>query len=344
MRGMLEGIIDIIHSLAPGLAVLVVLVTIHEYGHWFFLRRYNVFVDKFSVGFGKPLYMREDKHGTQWMIAPLFFGGYVSFPYTMKDVPDRAKKRVKSSDVFNNKKPLQRAAVMFGGPLVNIVFAFACVMAVSLMLGVPKTTLEQDVAKLSLNKGDRVMGINGCSLPREWLFVTAATLTIDRGGKEETVTLPTPSPLYALGLQFAMERGNVAASLDYGLKVFCGDCCRLWESIRSLFTGNLNKLGGMPSILKAAASRWEKGGQAFWLFVGMLSLTLGVLNLLPLPGLDGGHLLLLLISVMFRGGRPFPERVEKYIIYASLLVLMSVIIFVNIRDILRLEWVQQFIN
>ena len=341
---MLEGIINVIHSLAPGLVVLVVLVTIHEYGHWFFLRRYGVFVDKFSVGFGKPLFVREDRHGTQWMIAPVFFGGYVSFPFTMKDIPERAKNRVKPEDVFNNKAPWQRAAVMFGGPLVNIVFALVCVVFASVFMGVPETTLEQDATKLALYKGDRVMAINGCSLPKDWLFIPAKTLTVDRCGKEETVTIPTPSPLYAVGLPFAMKCGDTKAALAYGVRIFSSECGRLWESIRAIFTGNLSKLGGMPTIFKAAASRWEKGGQGFWLFVGMLSLTLGVLNLLPLPGLDGGHLLLLALSVVFRRGRPLPERVEKYVMYVSLAVLMSVILFVNIRDILRLEWVQKFIN
>ena len=341
---MLESLVNIIYSLTPGIAVLVVLVTIHELGHWFFLKRYGVFVDRFSVGFGKPLCSLSDKSGTHWTLAPVLLGGYVSFPYTEDDIPERMKGYLTEKDAFNGKTARQRAAVMFGGPLVNIVFALACMLLIGFFWGVPQPVLEREYAPLSLQKGDVIIAVNGQDMTCKWLFSRIDALTVERAGERHDVALPDPIVPYASSVPFAMKKGCIPGAFLYGMRVFYSECCRLWGAIKDVFTGNLNKLGGMPTIMKAASSRWEKGGATFWLFVGMLSLSLGGLNLLPLPGLDGGHLLLLAFSVTFCRGKPLPHRVEKVVMYISLGILLGVIAFVNIRDIMRLDFVQKFVG
>jgi len=331
-------------GLLPGITALLFLVTIHEWGHWYFLRRYGVFVDRFSVGFGKAMWSREDRHGTRWMVAPVFLGGYVSFPYKKEDIPERMAGKVQDDQVFNNKRPSQRAMVMLGGPLINILFAFLIIPIAGMVQGIPSPRIQISMADCSLQKDDRLVALDGVSLSENWPFVAAQSLTVVRDGKQRDVVLAQKMPLYVADVRFVRTQAGWVSLLIHGCRMLKAECSRMAQTLCVLFSGDISRLRGLPTIIKAAQSRWGKGGANFLLFLGMLSLTLGVLNLLPFPGLDGGHLLTLGLSVLFTKGKPLPERVEKVIIYASMGLLLGFIAFINIRDILGLEIVQRLLS
>lgn len=342
---MLESFIQLVHSFLPGFLMLIIFVLVHEWGHWVFLRRYGVFIDRFAVGFGKPLFSRIDKNGTKWMFSPILLGGYVSFPYTLNDISEHAKGKVGAGDVFNAKTPFQRMMVMLGGPAVNIILALFLFVGVFFFQGIPTHKVASSSNLISLQKGDVIVSMDGSRLPdtsEEWFRQPFHSLGVQRDGQPVEVVLENDkkSSFSRLGVFMECEDAKTIAAIRYGVKDFIVECQRLSLVIQSLFSGELKNLGGMPTIFKVSIERWEQGWFAFLLFSAMLSLSLGVLNLVPMPGLDGGHILLLVISVVFRKGKPLPAFLEKAIGYVSFAILIGLILFINIRDIYNLKWVK----
>lgn len=321
-------------TVLPGLGVMFFLVFIHECGHLMCLRWFRVFVERFSVGFGKPFFRIRDGKGMEWTVAPFLMGGFVKFPYNTSDVTAEMQKPA-SLKVFNAIPPWQRASVLLGGPSVNILFSWMVCLALPFVFGVPEPRVVEVSKGSSFMAGDRITHLDDKQLgSSDWLFTSAKKVSVERCGQSLDITLPTKCALRDVALSWSKSRAGMCPSISYGWGAFVHECRRMWGAILLLVEGNISKLRGIPTIFKSTKDKWQVGGEVFFSFMAALSLSLGFLNLLPVPGLDGGHLLLLGFSVVFNKGKPLPVKLEKIVTYVSFGLLLALMCYVNVKDLI----------
>ena len=340
--------------------VLSVLIFFHELGHFTAARYFGVQVDVFSIGFGKKLYSRTIGK-TQWSISAIPLGGYVK----MKGQDDTDPSNVSyDEDSYNAKRPWQRIVILLAGPFANFLLAFLLYFAIA-NIGVPKllpyvgkVTLESPAAKAGLQKDDKLMQINGVNL-KYWENIGeqinksqgALTLIVEREKNLLTLELKpkviedknifgepitrriigiTPS-----GKQTTVHFGFVDG-LDYAWEETKKASQLIVQSVQKLITGvvGADKLGGIITIVDVTAQASSAGILALFFFTALISVNLGVLNLLPIPALDGGHIMFNLYE-MFTG-KTASEKAMMYITMVGWAMLLSLMLLGLYNDINRL--------
>jgi regulator of sigma E protease len=328
-----EKILDFGASVAPFLVVLLIIVFVHEMGH-FLIARYNgVQVSTFSIGYGPELCGFTDKHGTRWRISAIPVGGYVM----MLGDADATSVKQNLDDVnaedhnktLLSKTPLQRIMVSFGGPLFNLLFSILVLAEFGAWKGIPyiRTSVQSvnvgSVAeKCGLQPGDIITGIAGKSVSKlsemqKCLKYAAGTDTEIRfmRGAEEHIS---PVALYeiakdgkkvalhilgvALAGEMVFEQVSVAKAMLYAVE-YCG------VYMKSIATGLLKtvikkkdgiKFGSVFSIGKDLNKSWQQGIVPLLSYTAVLSLSLAFFNMLPIPVLDGGSIFLNTIELIIR--------------------------------------------
>jgi len=343
------------------LLVLSVLIFLHELGHFLAARMFGVHVEVFSIGFGKRLWTR--KWGeTEWSISAIPLGGYVK----MKGQDDTdPTKRVDAPDSYNAKKPWQRIVILLAGPFANFATAFALYYIIALA-GVPK--IMPYVGKLSpdapaakvLKKGDRILSIDGKPIAY-WDEIgpginatdrPAITLGIDRNGTQMTLRI-TPKEIIRKNVFGEDETHRIIgiAPMEkivmkhYGpIEAFGYAAKQTWEaskliflSVQKLITGVISpeNLGGVITIVDITAKASHEGLLALLWFTALISVNLGVLNLLPIPALDGGHIMFNLYEWVTR--KPPHETVLHYMTVTGWVILLGLMGLGLYNDIHRLS-------
>lgn len=339
---------------------LGVLITFHELGHYSVARLCGVRVLRFSVGFGKVLYQRTDKHGTEWAISALPLGGYVKMLDGREaEVPEAERHRA-----FEQQSVWRRIAIVAAGPLANLLLA-SLLYAGLFMTGIrepepgqgPPLPVIQSVAadgaaaQAGMRAGDRILAVNGIEMMPPDQFVSTISrhvgrpvnLRIERGGEPQTLAVvpravvdESGAEIGRIGVQIGLDtrfvevRYGPAQSLVKGVER-TGEVA--WLSLKMLgrmITGEASwrNLSGPVTIADYAGQTARIGFAAYITFLALVSVSLGVLNLLPIPVLDGGHLLYYLVEIV--RGSPPPERwleVGQRAGLALLLILMSLALF-----------------
>lgn len=342
------------------LLVLSVLIFFHELGHFSAARFFGVYVEVFSIGFGKKLASFR-WIGTQWQISAIPLGGYVK----MKGQDDLDPSVLSlDNDSYNSKKPWQRIIILLAGPLFNFLLAWIFFYAIA--LGGPKalSPIIGDVVKESpaqmagLQKGDIVLKINGESI-KEWNELSEivksslrpVTFTIDRHHTLLDITV-TPKvtqthnifkeaiyqPMVGIapsGELHTLELNPITA-LGYATDETYNSSLLIFQSVEKLLTGVVpaKEVGGVVSIAKITADAASYGWMSLFFFSALISVNLGVLNILPIPALDGGHIMFNLYE-MIRRRAPSEEVITQLTIggWVLLLGLMSLGLY---NDITRL--------
>jgi len=309
------------------LIVLSVLIFFHELGHFLAARYFRVQVDVFSIGFGKKLYSRMIGT-TEWSISAIPLGGYVK----MKGQDDSDPTLVSyDTDSYNSKKPWQRIIILLAGPFANFVLAFLLYLAIA-NIGVPKTLpiigeIRKDTPALlaGLQKGDRILEIdhqpigyweeigervNSSPLPQTLLL-------IKRGNESLTVILTPkitddknifdePIKRKIIGISPTGESVEVQfgfiGGLDYAWDETIKASTLIFQSVQKLLSGAVgaDKVGGVITIVDITSKASSAGIVALFFFSALISVNLGVLNLLPIPALDGGHIMFNLYEMITR--------------------------------------------
>ena len=361
--------------------VLGILIFVHELGHFLVAKWMGVRVEKFSLGFGPKLIGRQIGE-TEYLLSAFPLGGYVKMfgeggfseielieqeyerdgakdkgmvPYAL---PDHEKERS-----FAHKSIPQRMAIVFAGPLFNMVFAWLLLVSIYLT-GVPlldarigEVLADRPAAVAGIQKGDLITAVNGQSV-RDWdgfskLVGQAGgpvTITITRSAQTISYTMtPTTtttknlfgesvkkpvigvSPSYQYtttryGLFEAIQAGNAKAVEVTSLTFL--SLVKLVEGVVPL-----NSLGGPMMIADMANKAAKTGGASFMMLLAVVSINLGILNLMPIPVLDGGHLLFYSIEAIIR--RPVPQKVREYAQQAGMLVLIAMMVLAFYNDIMR---------
>lgn len=340
--------------------VLSVLIFFHELGHFTAARYFGVQVDVFSIGFGKKLYSRMIGK-TQWSISAIPLGGYVK----MKGQDDTDPNNISyDDDSYNSKKPWQRIVILLAGPFANFLLAFILYFAIA-NLGVPKLlpyvgTVGEDTPAYSagIKKDDKIVQINGINI-LYWENIGkhindskhTITLIVDRN--QTLITLQLAPKIIddknvfgekitrrIIGISPSGEQTTVyfglMDGLDYAWEETKKASLLIVQSVEKILTGvvGTDKLGGIITIVDVTAQASSAGILALFFFTALISVNLGVLNLLPIPALDGGHIMFNLYE-MFTG-KTASEKVMMYITIAGWAMLISLMLLGLYNDINRL--------
>ncbi|AKF25317.1 zinc metalloprotease [Sulfurovum lithotrophicum] len=342
------------------LLVLSVLIFFHELGHFTAARFFGVQIDVFSIGFGKRLWTKKIGK-TEWSISAIPLGGYVR----MKGQDDTDPTKVSyDEDSYNTKKPWQRIIILLAGPFANFLMAFLLYLAIAYM-GVPKllpyvdkVTKDSPAYQAGIQKKDRILQINGVNI-KYWEDIGKQintsqgklTMIIERDHHLKTLILE-PKVIEdknifgetvkrrIIGITPLPEQTTVVYGFTEGLKYAWDETVKsstlIFKSVQKLITGavSTDQLGGIITIVDVTAQASHAGILALFFFTALISVNLGVLNLLPIPALDGGHIMFNLYE-MLRGKAP-SENVMYYMTVTGW-VLLGGLMFLGIyNDIHRL--------
>lgn len=342
------------------LLVLSILIFFHELGHFAAARFFGVQVDVFSIGFGKKLYSRMIGK-TEWSLSAIPLGGYVK----MKGQDDTDPTAVSyDEDSYNVKKPWQRIIILLAGPFANFLLAFILYFAIANM-GVPKLlSVVGEVSKdtpaysAGLTKEDKIVQVNGNNI-QYWEEIGEningdkgdITLIVEREARLITLQI-TPKVIEDLnifgekitrriiGISPLGEQETVyfglVDGLGYAWEETKNASLLIVQSVEKLLTGvvGADKLGGVITIVDVTAQASSAGLLALFFFTALISVNLGVLNLLPIPALDGGHIMFNLYEMLT--GRTASEQVMTYITLVGWAILISLMLLGLYNDINRL--------
>ncbi|MCX7817383.1 MAG: RIP metalloprotease RseP [Syntrophales bacterium] len=349
-------------SLVSVIVLLGVLIFVHELGHFLMAKRFGVGVLKFSLGFGPKLVGKRIGE-TEYMISLIPLGGYVRL-LGESETEALSPEDLKRS--FIHQSVWRRIAIVSAGPLFNFLLAIFVFAAVNVS-GVPVLTseigevLEDSAAHAAgIKAGDRVLSINGKPVER-WDKMAEIIgksdgqplkLSVDRNGSVLNFDV-TPRPVkvvnifgeevtaYKIGVAPAKRtvimRQNPIEALWTGVKQTWIISKLTILSIVKIIGGTLSprSIGGPILIAQMAGSQVQEGIVHFILFMGLLSVNLGILNLLPIPVLDGGHLMFYAIEVV--RGKALSLKWREKAQQVGFIILIMIMIFVMAMDIDRLE-------
>ena len=357
----------------PFIALIVVVVFIHEYGHYYFAKRFGVGVTDFSIGFGKEIFGWNDKSGTRWKICAIPLGGYVKFfgdrnVYSQADNEKIIKEySQEDQDKLFVLKPLyQRALIVFGGPLANFLLAILIFFSVYTFAGKDFTpAVINEVQKDSpamiagLKDNDIVVSIDGNkvkSIMEVSKFIMMSTdefinFTVNRYDQDLTFkvkpnivegedNLGNKISKRMVGIKLGAYNNEVnhvklgpAKALFYAVNEVYYVSVSSLKYIGSMITGSgdSSQLGGPIRIAKISGQVAEFGILPFISLMAYISISLGLINLFPIPMLDGGHLMFYGIEKVL--GRPLSQKTQEGFFRIGLFLLLSLMFFTTFNDL-----------
>jgi regulator of sigma E protease len=361
--------------IVPFLIILTVLVFVHELGHYLIARWNGVRIEVFSIGFGPELFGWWDRAGTRWKFSTIPLGGYVkmfgdSDASSGLPVPGLARLAPAERDVsFHYKRLGQRAAIVAAGPAANFLFAVAVLAILFTTYGQPFTPAEvgqvqpgSATEQGGIHPGDVIVSIDGSAVQRfedvqQIVRLNPGvpmTIGVRRDGQEQTLNV-TPSRTeltdrfgnhYQIGLlgiaRSGMEyvkRDPASAIIQAGTETWdlsVSTLKAMWQII--IGTRATDELGGPLRIAQMSGEVAQGGAVAVLWFMAVLSINLGLINLFPVPVLDGGHLLFYAAEAV--RGKPLGQRAQEYGFRIGLALVLTLMVFATWNDLVHLRIVE----
>ena len=357
------------------LIVLTVLIYVHEWGHYWVALRNGVRVEVFSIGFGPEVFGWTNKVGTRWKIGLIPLGGYVKMfgeddGASSDDDEDKRELTPEEKEVsFHHKTLGQRAAIVAAGPIVNFIFAIFAFAGLAMFEGNPiplayvgEVMPKSAAAEAGLIKGDQVVAIEGTEIttfeelrqivikkPEQKLM-----FDIRRDGK--FIRLPatprsasdgsgTAPSVGRLGIRphldhLEFERQDPITAIWVGVERTAILTYRILTYIGDMITGDrsTDDLGGPLRIAKISGEMAQLGLSQVILLMAMLSVNLGLINLFPIPMLDGGHLAFYVAEAV--RGRPLGQTAQEYGFRFGLILVLLLVVFVTWNDLVHLRVIE----
>lgn len=357
----------LLFTLGTFAVVIGTLVFVHEFGHYGMARLFGIKVDTFSVGFGREVVGFTDRRGTRWKLGWLPLGGYAKFAGDMNAAsqPDPALAALPQSEkaeLFQFRPAWQRALVVAAGPLINFLFAILIFAAFFMTAGheytppvVGQVQAGSAAAVGGLQPGDRIIEIDGKAARRFEDVVrevrmntgTPMEVVVERAGAERQLTV-TPKLLSGIdyfGNRYTIGRIGVAGgrpvveqrgpleAIGYAVLEVGTITRAMWDGLVQVVTGrrDIAELGGPVKIAQFSGQSAALGLDSFVTFIALISINLGFINLLPIPMLDGGHLLLYAVEAVRR--RPLNPKVQEWAFMSGFALLMTLMIFLTWQDL-----------
>jgi len=350
------------------LLVIGPLIFIHELGHYYAGRMFGVKADTFSIGFGRELFGWTDKRGTRWKVGWLPLGGYVKFAGDMSpastpsdewlSLPSEERNRT-----FQSKTVWQRFIIVLAGPAVNFIFAVVALMAIFATIGYPSTPatvggiVDGSVAeRAGFRQGDHIVSVNGRAIDtfadlRAYVALRpeqAMRFIVVRSGREIEIDAVPSAATDSDQFNNEARVGRLGIVPGGAIELeplpwyeLPGTAVRttvntvemMVTALGQVITGNrsLKELGGPLKIAEVSGQQASLGWLPFFWLMVMVSINLGFINLLPIPMLDGGHLLFYLIEGVRR--KPLKPEAQEWAFRTGLAVLLALMIVVTFNDL-----------
>ena len=348
------------------IAAIGPLVFIHELGHYLVARWCGVGAETFSIGFGREIAGWTDKRGTRWKVGWLPLGGYVKFVGDMTPASEGVdESQIAPEDrprAFHLKPVWQRFLIVLAGPVANFLLAIAIVSALFAVDGVPRTSNVvaavqpgSAAAAAGIAPGDRIVSVANRSTDSfEDLFATvvlrpdeAVRVDIDRGGKQLSlpVRIAAEEQRDRFGQTFRIGRLGVLGGKPQMVRVPAIELVpaatrftvvstgRMIDGLWQIISGRrtVKDLGGPLKMAQVAGQQASLGLRQFVELLALFSINLGFINLLPIPMLDGGHLLFYGAEAVRR--RPVSARAQEWAFRGGLAFLLTFILMVTVNDL-----------
>ena len=357
----------------PFILLIIVVVFVHEYGHYYFARRYGVGVTDFSIGFGKELFGWNDKSGTRWKICLIPLGGYVKFfgdrnVFSQSD-RDEILKKYKEEDrkkLFTLKPLYQRSLIVFGGPLANFILAVIIFLMINMFAGKDFTPAMIDEVKkdspaytAGLKKNDVILSIDNNDVKSildvsKYITLSTAEFIDFEVSRYDQKILVKVRPDFIdsedslgnkvkkrmIGITLLPYNNNVnhkklgpIKAMYYSLTEVYFVTTSTLKYLGTIITGkgDSSQLGGPIRIAKISGQVAEFGIIPFLSMMAYISISLGLINLFPIPLLDGGHLMFYGIEKIL--GRPLSEKTQEGFFRIGMFLLLSLMFFATYNDL-----------
>ena len=365
--------LNMLSYIIPFLLMISVIVFIHEYGHYYFAKKYGVGVTDFSIGFGKEIFGWNDKSGTRWKICWIPLGGYVKFfgdrnVFSQADQNELLKKYSKEDQhkLFVIKPLYQRSLIVAGGPLANFLLAVLIFLFIYMFAGKDFTpAVIQEVQKDSpaqiagIQKNDIIIEIDNIKVDsilevsKLIMMSTSEFIDFKVSRYDQEIILKVKPTI----IQAEDNLGNKINKRIVGIKISpynnevnhikLGPFKALIESIKevyfvtvsslkylvSMFTGSgdSSQLGGPIRIAKISGQVAEFGILPFISMMAYISISLGLINLFPIPLLDGGHLMFYTFEKIL--GRPLSQKTQEGFFRIGMFLLLTLMFFATFNDL-----------
>jgi regulator of sigma E protease len=358
----------------PFLLVLSVLVFVHEFGHYIVARWCGVRVEVFSIGFGRELFGLNDRHGTRWKFCLIPLGGYVQMfgdaDPTSSTTDHKKMEGMNASDkqvAFFYKPVWQRAAIVIAGPAIN--FLYAIVVMASLFATQGQIYAPAEIGGLvaggaaeraGFKIGDRITAINGSKIERFQELQREVTInlgsdiqfTVKRGERSVSINA-SPDVItqqdnfgfkHMVGRMGIVSLGKTAIKKHDAVSAVTAAVTETWSisvatlrAIGQMITGlrSAEELGGVIRIGAYAKEFSDAGILSLVMFSALISVNLGLINLFPIPLLDGGHLVFYAYEAVFR--KPMHERVRNLGVRLGYMLVIALMVFATLNDLVQLK-------
>jgi membrane-associated protease RseP (regulator of RpoE activity) len=358
-------------SVLAAIAVLAVLIFVHELGHFVAARSQGIHVNRFSLGFG-PVLLKYQGSETEYAVRAFPLGGFVGFP---DDDPDST---IEPDDpnLLRNRPVLDRAIVISAGVIANLLFAYFLLVSQVGFVGIPEAISQPGVlipelapqvsnvaTDAGIQSGDVIVAADGIQFgesPQEIEKLRdviknhpgkAIDLKINRGDQNLNLTvIPEAKPEGgSIGVSLTPNRKiehrpaeNIVEVFKVGANQFQNIIVQTVQGFGKLVTNfgeTAGQVAGPVKIVKIGASIAQNDTASLFFFAALISINLAFINILPLPALDGGQLAFLLIEGV--RGKPLPNRIQEGVMQTGLVLLLGIGILLIVKETSQLEWVQK---
>ncbi|MBE6451059.1 MAG: RIP metalloprotease RseP [Alphaproteobacteria bacterium] len=369
----MESIFNMVYYIVPFIVLLGILVFVHEFGHFIIARISGVEVSAFSIGFGKVLWSKTDKKGTVWKISAVPLGGYCQFlgdeeasssTSDTSKLTDEQKKRA-----FSFQSPYKKLAIVLAGPGFNYLFAiliYTCLFAFLGKITFPPIVgevMENSAAyEAGLEKGDRILSINGVAIDEFADIAREVAMAADYKTKVEVKRGKDVLNFDIVLTEIEADNANGVKEKRHMLGVksvseieISDEKTPLYKAfayaVEEVYEVTATTLRGLAQMIKGDRGSDDIGGIIriaemtgdiskshsilnFMVFMALLSVNLGLINLFPIPVLDGGHVVFYTIEIIAR--RELNAKVKDYLFKTGFALLLALMIFATYNDIVHL--------
>jgi len=319
------------------------LIIIHELGHFMLAKLNGVKVHEFSLGMGPKLFGIKGKE-TEYLIKAFPIGGYVKMEGEETGSNDPR--------AFNNKTPLQKLSIVSAGAIMNLILAVVLFIIVGASEGyilpiIGEVVPNSPAMHAGIKAGDEITKVNKVNIDR-WdqalneIFISKGeimNIEVLRNSKVEKISLKPVKNVkenrYMLGIGVSgiQKKLNFGESVSYGFNQTISTAKQTFGFFGSLFKGQVsaNDVGGPISIIKISGKAAQAGLTKLMFFTALLSVQLGIFNIIPFPALDGGWIFMLLFEII--SGKKLDENKVGTVNYIGFMILMAIMVLVVIKDI-----------